>query len=189
MAKVSDKRLRGLSFNILIYFIFLLLLDWTLKRTAIGAEAQKKIGLNIGNLAPDFVLPDTMGKQVKLSALKGKRVILNFWSTWCKPCIEEMPDMQTFYNESGTSDIEILAVSINRETDSTVKNFVQKLDITFPVLLDFAKLVARRYKIFALPTSFLINERGVIVKKWYGKMDLGEKAFLLEIRKAAAISP
>ena len=189
MAILSSKRLTGLSIGILICLILLFVLAWAKERGVIEAEAQPEIGLDIGNLAPDFVLPDIMGNQVRLSAFRGKGVILNFWSTWCKPCIEEMPDMQAFYGKNSAADIEILAVSINRERDSTVKHFVRKLNLTFPVLLDFDKIAARIYKVFALPTSFLINDKGVIVKKWYGKMDLDKEAFLREIRRAAAVSP
>jgi peroxiredoxin len=189
MTMVNDKRLKGLFFVILICSALILVSAWPLGKSAPGADAQGKIGLDIGNLAPDFVLLDVMGKEVRLSSFRKKSVILNFWSTWCKPCIEEMPDMQTFYNKNSLAGIEILAVSINREKDSTVKNFAQKLNLTFPILCDFDKMVARKYKIFALPTTFLINEKGVITKKWYGKMDLDKENFLLEIRKAAVVSP
>jgi peroxiredoxin len=189
MTVTSTKRLRGLHFNILTYLALMLVLGWPLKKGAIGSGARGEVGLNIGNLAPDFVLPDMIGKQVKLSTFRGKNVILNFWSTWCKPCIEEMPDMQTFYNKNNMEGIEILAVSINRERDSTVSDFVEKLNLTFPILLDYDKLVAREYKVFVLPTSFLINEKGIIAKKWYGKIHLDGESFLLDIRKAAVDSP
>lgn len=189
MLMVSNRRSTGTFLAIGIFSALILAFPWPSKKDAIIAEAQGEIGLEIGNLAPDFVLPDIMGKQIRLLAFRGKRVILNFWSTWCKPCIEEMPDMQTFYEKNSTTGIEILAVSINRERDDTVKDFVQKLNLTFPVLLDYDKIVSRGYKVFALPTSFLINEKGIIAKKWYGKMDFGKESFLLQIKAAAAVSP
>ncbi|MBI2876018.1 MAG: redoxin domain-containing protein [Candidatus Tectomicrobia bacterium] len=131
------------------------------------------VGLEVGMRAPDFVLTDLTGKEVHLSQLQGKGIILNFWSTWCKPCRTELPMMESFYqNNRLTNGIEILAISINREQNNTVKDFVERIGLTFPVLLDFQKRVAKTYKIFVLPTSFLIDRRGVIVKKFFGEIDL-----------------
>lgn len=134
------------------------------------------VGLEVGMQAPDFVLTDLTGKEVHLSQFRGKGVILNFWSTWCKPCRAELPMMESFYQENHHGNgIEILAVSINRDRDNTVKDFAERLGLSFPVLLDFQKKVAKLYRVFLVPTSFLIDRRGVIVKKFFGEIDLQPK--------------
>jgi peroxiredoxin len=186
LAKRGGRRFFPLS---LVYLVTGLIFVFFSLKIVNGGEKSRRVGLAIGNLAPDFVLPSLLGKEVCLSDLKGKKVILNFWSTWCKPCVEEMPDMQAFYEKYKAAGIEILAISINRERDSTVEHFARWLNLTFPVLLDRDKVVARRYRIFSLPTSFLINKEGIIEKKWYGKMDLDKEGLLSEIREAAALSP
>lgn len=144
--------------------------------------APPPVGLEVGMQAPDFVLADLTGKELHLSQFRGKGVILNFWSTWCKPCRAELPTMESFYQENHHGNgIEILAVSINRDRDNTVKDYVERLGLSFPVLLDFQKKVAKLYRVFLVPTSFLIDRRGVIMKKYFGEIDLQPKELLAMI--------
>jgi len=154
-----------------------------------GGEMGGQVGTGVGDLAPDFSLPDLRGQQICLSAFRGKRVILNFWSTWCKPCVQEMPAMEAFYQKSRSAGIEILAVSINTERDSTVKRFAERLNLSFPILLDRDKTVARKYKVFALPTTYLINQEGIIEGKWFGKIQLDAAIFQSGLKEAAVPAP
>ncbi len=87
-------------------------------------------GLKVGAKAPDFELKTLTGETVKLSSLKGKKVMLNFWATWCPPCKAEMPEMEQFYKQAG-NDVVVLAVNIDPQLD--VKGFVDKNGITFPI--------------------------------------------------------
>lgn len=125
-------------------------------------------GLQIGAKAPDFELKALTGDKVKLSSLKGKKVMLNFWATWCPPCKEEMPEMEQFYKE-GHQDIVILAVNIDPHMD--VKGFVDTNGITFPILLDKDDLVNENYKILSIPTTYFIDRRGMIQSKYIGAMN------------------
>ena len=130
--------------------------------------ANKQDGLKIGAKAPDFELQTLTGETVKLSSLKGKKVMLNFWATWCPPCKAEMPEMEKFYKEAD-KDIVILAVNIDPQLD--VKGFVDKNGITFPILLDKDDHVNETYQIISIPTTYFINSNGIIQNKFTGGMN------------------
>jgi peroxiredoxin len=119
------------------------------------------VGLEAGNLAPDFTLETLDGKTVRLSDYRGKTILLNFWATWCPPCRSEMPDMQKFYEDE---DVEILAVNLPQQEASMedVKSFVEEYGLTFPVLLDQNLQVATDYGIQVIPSSFMIDKNGII---------------------------
>ncbi|WP_312473164.1 redoxin domain-containing protein [Neobacillus sp.] len=126
-------------------------------------------GLAIGAKAPDFELKTLTGETVKLSSLKGKKVMLNFWATWCPPCKAEMPEMEQFYKQAG-DDIVILAVNIDPQLD--VQGFVNENKITFPILLDADDKVNETYKILSIPTTYFIDSKGIIKNKFTGSMKL-----------------
>jgi peroxiredoxin len=131
----------------------------------------QKANLEIGAKAPDFELKTLTGETVKLSSLKGKKVMLNFWATWCPPCKEEMPEIEQFYKTAG-KDMVTLAVNIDPQLD--VKGFVDKNKITFPILLDTNDKVNETYQIISIPTTYFIDSNGVIQNKFVGAMKLAD---------------
>lgn len=120
-----------------------------------------------------FELAKLDGTKVKLSDLKGKKVIVNFWATWCGPCQQEMPDMEAFYKKH-KEDIEILAVNytVSERANGTekVRQFAEEKGVTFPILLDTDISVTTRYKVITIPTSYFINTKGIIQDKFIGPM-------------------
>ena len=120
-----------------------------------------------GNKAIDFTLKNLDGKEISLSDYKGKKVLLNFWATWCKPCKKEMPDMEKLHQDN--PDIVVLAVNIDSENN--VEEFINNLKLTFPTVLDVEGDVNKTYKVVSIPTSFFINENGVIKEKIVGSME------------------
>jgi len=123
--------------------------------------------------APGFILSDLTGAGVNLSDFKGRIVILNFWATWCPPCREEMPHMQSFYEKNKENDIEILAVNLTNMDDGqqAIEKFVQDYGLTFPVLLDDNGDVGERYEIMTIPTSYILDTEGRIFQKVVGPMN------------------
>jgi len=115
----------------------------------------------VGKRAPDFQLPNLEGESVSLSDFQGKPVLLNFWATWCGPCRQEIPLIQGIFEERLDTGLVILTVNIG-EAPSAVNNFMQSANFSFPVLLDTNQDVALEYNIRAIPTSFFINEDGII---------------------------
>ncbi|MED3995771.1 redoxin domain-containing protein [Peribacillus frigoritolerans] len=129
-------------------------------------------GLKIGAKAPNFSLKTLDGKQVELSDYEGKKVMLNFWATWCPPCKKEMPDMEKYTQQAG-DDVVVLAVNIDPEND--VQAFVEDNGITFTIPLDSQSAknpVNERYKILSIPTTYFIDKKGIIRNKVISAMTL-----------------
>ncbi len=126
--------------------------------------------------APDFALRTLEGKTIRLSELRGKKVVLiNFWATWCPPCRLEMPTMQKIYTEYKKKGFEILAVNIEPDAKQEIHDFIKELRLTFPVLLDPQMKVAREYRVFGLPVSILLDRKGIIRARETGYNDWTDK--------------
>ncbi|MGJ7046177.1 TlpA family protein disulfide reductase [Thermoanaerobacterium thermosulfurigenes] len=132
----------------------------TKSRNANNATSNAQVGIEKGDLAPDFTLKDVNGKTVTLSKLRGKKVILNFWATTCPYCKIEMPELNKFY-ENNKNDVVLLAIDIG-EDKSTVENYLSGKGYSFNVLLDSDAKVAMDYKVQFIPMSFFIDKDGII---------------------------
>lgn len=132
----------------------------------------------VGNPAPDFTLPSLVGNPVRLSNYRGKVVFLNFWATWCPPCREEMPSMESLYQRLKGRDFEMLAVSIDTKGADRVQSFVATYALTFPVLLDPNKKIYRLYGLTGVPETFIIGKNGDIMLKTIGPRDWMKKEWL-----------
>jgi peroxiredoxin len=125
-------------------------------------------------LAPNITLQNLQGETVELSDYRGKNVVLNFWATWCKPCKEEMPHLQDYYEKyKGEQNVEVLGVNLTFATDSekNVKQFVESYDLTFPILLTYDEEVEKLYRVLTIPSTFFIDEEGHIQQKIVGPLD------------------
>ncbi|ALC92767.1 membrane-associated thiol-disulfide oxidoreductase [Bacillus sp. FJAT-18017] len=137
------------------------------------ASTKTEVGLREGNIAPDFQIKTLDGADVKLSELRGKKIIVNFWATWCPPCKAEIPHMQDFYDSVDKTKVEILAINLTTTEKNTgsVKEFVTDKNVTFPVLLDEDGDISDQYQAITIPTSYLIDTKGIVRKKIVGPMD------------------
>lgn len=149
--------------------VFIGLIGYMIYTTATDNTAV--VGLEKGNLAPDFELVTLSGEKVKLSDYRGKKVLLNFWASWCGPCRAEMPDMQELHQE-GREDVVILAVNATQTERSTESpaEFIKELGLTFPIVLDEKGEVSKTYQVVALPTSYFIDSEGKIDDKFTGTL-------------------
>ncbi|MGE4282565.1 MAG: TlpA family protein disulfide reductase [Clostridia bacterium] len=112
--------------------------------------------------APDFSLKDLQGNDISLSDYRGKIVFLNFWATWCPPCKVEMPHFEAANKKfQEDNNAVILAVNI-QESSEKVEDFIQENGYTFPVVLDLKGQIANQYRIHSIPTTFILNQQGVI---------------------------
>jgi len=118
-------------------------------------------------VAPDFELPSLGGGSIRLSSLRGRAVVLNFWASWCGPCAEEMPSLQALYaTDSGRGPV-VLAIN-QGEDAATVQAFVRAHSLTFPVALDTDQHVGLQYRMLGLPTSTWIDANGRIMDRVAG---------------------
>ena len=124
-------------------------------------------GIQVGNLAPDFQLPNLDQEPLSLYDLRGKPVVLNFWASWCGPCRIEMPYLQEIHEEYSEEGIVLLAINIG-ESPSAVEQFLQSNNYSFPVLLDTGGVVAQQYGAIYIPTTYLIDGDGIIQGKRIG---------------------
>jgi cytochrome c biogenesis protein CcmG/thiol:disulfide interchange protein DsbE len=124
----------------------------------VGCSSQAPPGTE---LAPDFQLPNLEGQSISLSDFRGEPVLVNFWASWCSPCIYEMPFIQEVFEEWSGQGLVVLAVN-KGESLSAVNDFMQSGNFSFPVLLDINQYVALEYNAWRIPTTFFIDKDGMI---------------------------
>lgn len=130
--------------------------------------------------AIDFTLKDLEGNDVSLSDFEGKIVLLNFWATWCKFCDIEMPDLEKLYTEN--EGIVVLGVNVGEDID-LVKEYVDEKNLSFPIVLDETTEIASDYLVSGLPTTYFIDENGMIYGVFPGMMTYDMMTGFLEDMK------
>lgn len=161
--------------QIVVFSAILLIGGYTIGMSFWNKETPVKIGYK----APNFNLLGLDGQQYKLSDLKGKSVVVNFWGTFCPPCVEEMPALQRQHDQWNPKNVEVLGINLN-ESKVTVSSFVKQNEITFPILLDNDE-TRKAYKVRSYPTTFFIDSNGIIRDIFVGGMK--ENDILLRINK------
>jgi DsbE subfamily thiol:disulfide oxidoreductase len=137
----------------------------------------------IGKQAPSFTAQDLSGDEVSFSSYKGNPILLNFWATWCPYCREERPQLNALYKEYRGQGLEIVSVSLDRSPEK-VRKYLRKMPAGFTVLHDSKKEATDSYGVYSLPTSFLIDRKGIIKQKVIGPNWTGmKKKFIEELIK------
>jgi len=131
--------------------------------------------------APDFKLKDQNGKEISLSSLKGKAVVINFWATWCPPCREEIPGFIKVYNRLKDKGVELVGISLDREGWEVVRPFLKKYEINYPVVVGDRELTEAYGGIRGIPTTFFVDRNGNIEDKHVGYMS--EADFEKQVKK------
>ena len=172
--------------KVLIYIFCLFLVSGFLSCTKnIG------VGLNPGDKAPEISLKDFNGKEISLEVYKGKTILLNFWASWCQPCIEEAPELEQLYRNLKDKDFVIIGIAVD-DDEEAVKEFIKKYSITYPILNDSKSKISRKYKTKGYPESFVIDKQGKLKvfrnplngypeTRIVGPREWNSKSFILEI--------
>ena len=140
----------------------------TKRNQAIKKEEAPQEAPKEGFLAPQFALNDLSGNLVRLGDFKGKVVLLNFWASWCAPCRREIPSLERLYEMRKDRGFEIVAVNSERASASQIASFADANRMSFPILLNPQGDVSGNYWVRAIPTSFLLDKKGVIRWKIVG---------------------
>ncbi len=125
------------------------------------------------DLAPDFTVIDTEGNSVKLSDMRGKPVIVNFWASWCGPCKGEMPDFEEKYKEYG-DEINFMMINLTDGSGDTVKSaseFIESRGYSFPIYFDTMMEAAMAYSVYSIPVTFFIDAQGSVAAYAPGAID------------------
>ncbi|HKY63036.1 MAG TPA: TlpA disulfide reductase family protein [bacterium] len=144
---------------------------------------RPETGPKIGAGAPDFTLPGRDGKPVSLASFRGRPVLLNFWATWCGPCQQEMPSLEALYQRYKDRGFVILGVSLDEEGWPVVEDFLKRVPVDFPLLLDSAQAVSDAYQIYRIPETYLIDAEGKIVDKFVGPQDYNQEIFYKKVER------
>ena len=128
----------------------------------VSCNRSAEVGLNPGDLAPEVALTDIDGKPQKLSDFRGKIVLLNFWASWCTPCIAEMPSLQRLQQKLESKGFSVVTVAVDDEVE-TLKKFRRRFGLSFPILLDVKGESKKEYKISGYPETFILNRKGQMV--------------------------
>jgi len=130
--------------------------------------------------SPDFSLPDTNGKIHHLSDYRGKWVVLNYWATWCPPCLEEIPELEDFYTAHHKRDAVVVGINYEEVDTAYLKSFIEENMISYPVLRADLNRPPVFGRLLGLPTSFIVSPEGKLVKSKVGTVD---RAFLEDVIK------
>lgn len=160
----------------LTFFCFLFLFlgiryinsDTVLKQLEQEVVATNKYGVYKGDIATNFQLINQKGERVSLSDYRGKKVVLNFFATWCAPCQEEMPILVNLHNKR--KDITVLGVNVTtqEQNPNQVEQFIKHFEVSYNILYDGKGDVLEDYELIGIPTTLLLDEKGTIVERING---------------------
>ena len=139
-------------------------------------------GLQAGAPAPPLRLPSLAGQEVDLQSFSGRVVLVNFWASWCGPCVEEMPSLEKMYRTLAPRGLVVLGVSAD-EDEAALRSFLQRVPVTFPVLRDpGGHVAASRYGATGYPSTFVVDGKGVIREVFLGPVQWDTAAALDHFR-------
>jgi peroxiredoxin len=133
-----------------------------------------KVAPEEGAMAPDFLLEDLDGGEVRLSGLRGKALVINFWATWCAPCRKEMPQFVEAYDRYEGEGLEIVAVNL-QEGKSIASKFAEDYGMDFIVAIDRDGEVGDQFRLLGLPTTYFVGRDGVIRSVFTGPFEASER--------------
>ncbi|MBC8166193.1 MAG: TlpA family protein disulfide reductase, partial [Bryobacteraceae bacterium] len=130
-----------------------------------------------GEWAPKFSVTTESGQKITQTEFGGKLLVLNFWATWCPPCVEEMPSLQEFARSTASSGVVVLGVSIDRN-ERAYKNFLQQNRLAFAVARDPEENISSSYGTFKWPETYVIDRTGKVLQKHIGPKDWTDPAIV-----------
>jgi peroxiredoxin len=137
--------------------------------------------VDVGDRAPNFAVTTESGRRISTSEFGGKLLVVNFWATWCPPCIEEMPSLNSFARQLGNDGVVVLGISVD-SNENAYRNFLQRNQLAFHVARDPEAEIPAEYGTFKWPETYVIDQRGRVVQKYIGPRTWTDPGLVNEIR-------
>ncbi len=148
---------------------------------AFDADPAAYVPPELPRPAPGFTVRALDGGEIRASSLRGKVTLLDFWATWCKPCVANAPELSRLHREWSGRGFQVLGISIDEGGEKKVRPFLKKHAVTYPIALDTAKPAAwEAFRVKAVPAAYLLDAEGNIVRQWLGRVDPAEVERVLE---------
>ena len=134
-------------------------------------------GVAVGDEAPEFHLMSETGQPIQLKDFRGQFVVLNFWATWCPPCVDEMPSLNRFHQRFASRGVVVLGVSVD-DNFHAYQQFLKKAGVEFLTVRDPERKVSRQYGTFKYPETYFIDRQGKVAHKFIGPKDWNDPEIL-----------
>lgn len=134
----------------------------------------------IGKPIPEFALPDLQGEIFQMSQTRGRVVLVNFWASWCPPCVDEMPSLEKLYQTLGDKGLDVVAISVDDSLD-IIEQFRDEYDLSFTILHDKGRKVSHHFQTFMYPETYIVDREGRLVEKIVGPLDWIGPTSILDI--------
>jgi cytochrome c biogenesis protein CcmG/thiol:disulfide interchange protein DsbE len=173
-AAIRDRRLHSLPRGWLVVSALLpiiLVAGWAAVLAARGSATAG--GAHIGQAAPDFALADLNGNPVRLSDLRGRPVIVNFWASWCGPCVEEFPMIRAAVERHAAQRVAVVGI-VYRDNSEAARRFMSRMAAAWPAAMDPGEQVAQSFGISGPPETFFIDAGGVVRGRQIGQLNASD---------------
>jgi cytochrome c biogenesis protein CcmG, thiol:disulfide interchange protein DsbE len=151
----------------------------------LGHRSNDQAGVQVGDQAPDFTLPGLEGGSISLTQFRGQVAVVNFWATWCPPCIAETPSLEKFAAKVKPLGITVIGVSVD-EDPAALRKFVADHHLTFPIARDPQQDVPARFGTFQLPETYIIDRDGRVAEKIINAYDWEDPRMVEFVKSLAA---
>ncbi|KAA6184811.1 TlpA family protein disulfide reductase [Thiohalocapsa marina] len=158
---------------------------WSLLWTGPAAAAEPLQPVDGTPVAAGFELIATDGETYRLQDLRGKTLIVNFWATWCPPCLAEMPSLQRAWEQVRDEEILVLAINVG-EDQAAIERFTERMPLTFPLPMDPDSGTVQAWPVRGLPTTFVVDPDGRLIYRAEGERDWDAPELLQQVRAIAA---
>lgn len=132
----------------------------------LGNTIEQRV-IGVGDKAPSFTVRTETGEEISRSRFGGKLLVLNFWATWCPPCVEELPSLKEFHKQFAGEGVVVLGISVD-ENERAYREFLRQHEVTFPTSRDPEANISSRYGTYKYPETYIINAEGRVVQKIIG---------------------
>lgn len=170
---------RNLGITVLGGLVFVSLVYWVLRVRAGAAD-----GVAVGESAPDFTLPELGQGTARLDEYRHQVVLVNFWATWCPPCVEEAPSLEKFAEQMRREGVIVIGVSVD-QNDAQLAKFVADHHLTYPIARDPYQRLAHRYGTFQFPETYILDRDGRVADKVVGEWDWQDSRLIDFVRDLA----